>query len=103
MSNPISIIPTQSSVNPLTSRPVGGAGSAAGGENFADALRSQIEEVSRIQREADQNVQSLLTGQSDNLAQVFTAARKAEVAFSLLMEMRNKLADAYVELRQLRV
>jgi flagellar hook-basal body complex protein FliE len=75
----------------------------AGGDDFAAALRRQLEQVSRMQTEADQGVQSLLTGESQNVTEVFAAARKAQVAFSLLMEIRNKLVDAYTEIRQLRV
>ena len=56
-----------------------------------------------MQVEADEGVQSLLTGRTDNITGVLTTARKAEVAFSLLMEIRNKLVDAYSELKQLRV
>ena len=83
---------------PLTARPAPDAGS-----DFASMLRQQLEKVSAMQNEADQNVQQVLTGQSDDVTGVFVAARKAEVAFSLLMEIRNKLVDSYEELRQLRV
>ncbi|MEW6199605.1 MAG: flagellar hook-basal body complex protein FliE [Planctomycetota bacterium] len=74
-----------------------------GGDGFAALLRRQIEEVNRMQAEADAGVQSLLTGESDNITAVLATTRKAEVAFSLLMEIRNKLVDAYSELKQLRV
>lgn len=66
-------------------------------------FRQQLEQVSQMQAEADHGVQSLLTGETQNITEVFATARKAEVAFSLLMEIRNKLVDAYTELRQLRV
>jgi flagellar hook-basal body complex protein FliE len=74
-----------------------------GGEDFAAMVREQLQNVSRMQSEADQKVQELLTGGSQNLTEVFTAARKAEVAFSLLMEIRNKLVDAYEEIKNMRV
>lgn len=102
-------------VDPISTERLGLAGPArpgglatpheagAGGTDFAAQLRRQLEQVSRMQAEADQGVEKLLTGQTDNITEVFTAARKAEVAFSLLMEIRNKLVDAYSELRQLRV
>jgi flagellar hook-basal body complex protein FliE len=80
-----------------------GRSAAAGGSDFAAELRQQLEQVSRMQAEADEGVQNLLTGRSDNITGVLTTARKAEVAFSLLMEIRNKLVDAYSELKQLRV
>lgn len=74
-----------------------------GGSDFAALLREQLERVSQMQSDADLGVQKVLTGQSENIGDVFVAARKAEIAFSLLMEIRNKLVDAYDELRQLRV
>ncbi len=70
---------------------------------FASALRNQLEQVGQAQAEADRGIEKVLTGQSDNISEVFVAARKAEVAFSLLMEIRNKLVDAYNEIKQLRV
>jgi flagellar hook-basal body complex protein FliE len=70
---------------------------------FANTLRQQLEQVSRIQEEADAGVQRLMTGESQNITEVFTAARKAELAFGLMMEIRNKLVEAYAELRQVRV
>ena len=76
---------------------------AGGGSDFAAELRQQLEQVNRMQAEADEGVQNLLTGRTDNITGVLTTARKAEVAFSLLMEIRNKLVDAYSELKQLRV
>lgn len=81
-----------------TAKPKGGAG-----EDFAALVKQQLEQVSRMQTEADENVQKLLTGETQNITEVFTAARKAEVAFGLLMEIRNKLVDAYQELKNMRV
>jgi flagellar hook-basal body complex protein FliE len=87
-------------------------GSAAGsrptappeqGADFASLMRQQLEHVSQMQTEADENVQRLLTGQTENMTEVFTAARKAQVAFGLLMEIRNKLVDAYEQVRNMRV
>lgn len=86
-----------------TPRSIGAERPSGASGDFATALREQLEQVSRIQQQADEGVRDLITGRSDNVTEVFTAARKAQVAFSLLMEIRNKLADAYVELRQLRV
>ena len=81
-------------------RPAAPAGEA---DSFAAQLRQQLEHVSRMQAEADEGIQNLLTGRTDNITEVLLTARKAEVAFSLLMEIRNKLVDAYSELKQLRV
>jgi flagellar hook-basal body complex protein FliE len=71
--------------------------------DFAAELREQLAQVNQVQAEADAGIESLLTGRSDNVTEVLAATRKAEIAFSLLMEIRNKLVDAYTELKQLRV
>ena len=44
-----------------------------------------------------------MTGETDNMAEVLSAINKADIAFDLLMEMRNKLTDAYREIQQMRV
>ncbi len=76
---------------------------AAPGKDFKTMLLDSIEEVNRLQTEADQGVQRWLTGETDNLAEVLTAVNKSGIAFDLLMEIRNKLTEAYREIQQMRV
>ena len=78
-------------------------GGLAGGKDFKTILLENLDEVNRLQREADQKVQALYRGETDNVAEVFAAINKAGVAFDLLMEIRNKLTDAYREIQQMRV
>lgn len=98
MNNPRPVAPLAPSPPGRTAGPA-----ATPGGDFATLIKEQLQKVSQMQSEADVNVQKLLTGQTQNLTEVFTAARKAEVAFSLLMEIRNKLVDAYQELKNMRV
>jgi len=73
------------------------------GTSFKDVLLNSLDEVNRLQQDAAQGVEKVVTGETDNLAEVFSAIRKSDVAFSMLMEMRNKLIDAYREIQQMRV
>ncbi len=73
------------------------------GPNFKDTLLSSLEQVNKLQKEASDGVEKLVTGETENVAEVFSAVRKAGVAFDLLMEMRNKMVDAYNEIQQMRV
>jgi flagellar hook-basal body complex protein FliE len=75
----------------------------ADGESFKNVLLDSLNEVNRLQKEAADGVEKLMTGQTDNMAEVFSTVKKSEVAFSMLMEMRNKLVEAYREIQQMRV
>lgn len=72
------------------------------GGNFKEILLDSLERVNALQQDADNEVQGLISGKTQDVAEVFSAVRKSEVAFSLLMEIRNKLTDAYQEIQQIR-
>ncbi len=93
------------SVPILPARPAGPTPSVgeAGGKGFRQILMDNLNEVNRLQQEADQKVQALYRGDTNNVAEVFAAVNKAGVAFDLLMEIRNKLVEAYQEIQQMRV
>ncbi|MBN1510836.1 MAG: flagellar hook-basal body complex protein FliE [Phycisphaerae bacterium] len=87
-------------VQPAGSTPAVGV---AGGKGFRQVLMDNLNEVNRLQQEADQKVQALYRGDTNNVAEVFAAVNKAGVAFDLLMEIRNKMVEAYQEIQQMRV
>src|SRR5262245_36708488 len=94
--------------NPIQSLPATSRKSDAPSDgNFADdlalALRQQLGEVNSLQNEVDTRAQAVALGQTESVTDVFTAARKAEIAFTMLMEIRNKLVEAWDELQNLRV
>jgi len=78
-------------------------GRAAGGASFKDVLIDSIKQVNDMQLQADQAMNRLATGETDNVSEVMTAVEKADLAFQLLMQIRNKLVDAYQEIRQMRI
>lgn len=84
------------------SQPAGQSGRVEG-KDFKSVLMESLDQVNKLRQEADVGVEKLMSGESDGIAEVLSASRKAEVAFDLLMEIRNKLLDAYTEIRQIRV
>ena len=98
LSNPALIAPLST---PTTSPATQAA--PTDGKDFKTYLLESLDKVNQLQNEADEGVQKLLTGKTDNVAEVFSASRKAGVAFDLLMEIRNKLSDAYSEIKQMKV
>jgi flagellar hook-basal body complex protein FliE len=73
------------------------------GKDFKSLLMDSIDEVNRLQAEADQAQVNLVTGKTQNVEEVFTAVKKAEIAFNLLTQIQRKLMDAYDEVKQMRV
>jgi len=70
------------------------------GENiFAKA----IDEVNQIQAQAGAVEQSMYAGDSTELHRVMIAAEEAGTAFDLLVEMRNRLIEAYQDLMRMQV
>ncbi|HSW46297.1 MAG TPA: flagellar hook-basal body complex protein FliE [Phycisphaerae bacterium] len=104
MADPLSINGLQTGqVGPLGKTTPVGPTTTPDGQSFKDLLLDSLNQVNRLQREAAAGVEKVATGETDNLAEVFSAIRKADVAFSMLMEMRNKLVDAYREIQQMRM
>lgn len=78
-------------------------GQAAQSSDFKDLLLRSINEVNSMQQEADRAVERLITGEDVTPAEVLTAVQKADIAFKLMMQIRNKLVQAYQELQNIRV
>jgi flagellar hook-basal body complex protein FliE len=104
MTNPIQIPGAIQPIGPpMAGAPNAPQTDAASGKDFKTILLESLDEVNRLQKEADQGVQQLVTGESDNVVEVLAAVNKAGVAFDLLMEIRNKMTDAYRDIQQMRV
>lgn len=83
----------------------GGAGGADGPDaaSFNALLMQNLREVNTLQQDATRAIEDLQTGKRDDLETVMMATQKADTAFRMLMQVRNKVLDAYNEIRQIRV
>ena len=70
---------------------------------FKDVLMKHINEVNRLQQDADMAIEDLASGKRDDIDAVMMAKQKADVAFQMLLQVRNKMMDAYEEVKQIRV
>lgn len=98
--NTINPIATSST---LLSQGVQNTQSTVQGTSFKDYLLSSIQEVNSMQQAADQAVEQLATGGNVNPAEVLTAVQKADMAFRMMMQIRNKIVQAYQEVQNIRV
>ena len=72
-------------------------------KTFADTLKEAIDGVNQLQKTADRAAQDLATGRTDNVADVMIAAEKADVALKVMIQVRNKIIDAYQEIMKMQV
>lgn len=79
------------------------SGAVSDGKDFKQLLIDGLDQVNRLQQEAHQASEKLATGQTDNVAEVFSAVKKADIAFSLMMQIRNQLVSSYNEIRNMRL
>ncbi len=70
---------------------------------FANLLLQGIGQVNDQELSANAQVGKLLAGDDVSQAEVFTGLQKADMSFRLLIQIRNKLMQAYEELNSIRV
>jgi flagellar hook-basal body complex protein FliE len=66
-----------------------------GGESFTELFGKMLTSVNSLQQDATTAQQLAATGEAADLHQVMVAVEEAGIAMVLLLEIRNKLMDAY--------
>jgi flagellar hook-basal body complex protein FliE len=99
--NPIQNYPIPISPGQLSLQP---AQQLQGGSSFKNFLLDSIRQVNSMQQDADQAVEQLMAGNQDvTPAEVLTAVQKADIAFRMMIQIRNKMVQAYQEVQNIRV
>lgn len=70
---------------------------------FKDMLLKSISDVNEMQQDADRAVEAMSVGEDVNPAEVLTAVQKADLAFRMMMQVRNKMVEAFAEIKDLRI
>jgi flagellar hook-basal body complex protein FliE len=81
----------------------GGVTAAPGGASFAKVLDQLVGTVEAKQTEANTVTRQVLLGEQGQLHQSVIAMQEASVAFSLMVEVRNKVVESYQELMRMPV
>jgi flagellar hook-basal body complex protein FliE len=68
---------------------------------FGDFLKKSLNEVNRLQKEADEAAEKLASGKEKDIHNTMIALKKAEVAFELVVQIQNKVMTAYDELKRM--
>ncbi|MDR1350824.1 MAG: flagellar hook-basal body complex protein FliE [Zoogloeaceae bacterium] len=77
---------------------------AAGDANFAQVLKSSIDQVNNAQKQATQMAENLAAGSSEqNLHEVMIALQTASISFQEMVQVRNRLVSAYQDVMNMQV
>ncbi|ADB18986.1 flagellar hook-basal body complex subunit FliE [Pirellula staleyi DSM 6068] len=90
-------------LSPPSTGAIGGAEQTGGAQPFKNVLLEALDQVNNVQHDADQAVQQLVTGGDVNPAEVLTTLQKADMSFRMMMQIRNKLVQAYQEVSNIRI
>lgn len=86
---------------PVPSSGPGKAGTAEKG--FGEFLTESLKKVDELQRGADAAVEQMARGEGPGIQEAMVAIEKADIAFKLMMEVRQKIVDAYQEIIRMQV
>ncbi|MEK6580747.1 MAG: flagellar hook-basal body complex protein FliE [Bdellovibrionota bacterium] len=76
---------------------------AGGDKTFSAVLRSSMDQVNLHQNQADQAVKELVSGRTKNIHETMLAIERADASLKLMMQVRNKILDAYKEVMRMQV
>ena len=91
--------------SPLTPR-LPGSGAAAGhpaGADFGSALKQAVGALNQLGGQADASSLALAKGDPIDIHEVMLNTEQASLGFSMAVQVRNKLVDAYAEVMRMSV
>ena len=77
--------------------------SAEGPSSFIELMQTGVANVNSAQNNASAQVNEMMTGGDVSEVEVFTSVQKADMAFRMLVQVRNKLMQAYEEINAIRI
>jgi flagellar hook-basal body complex protein FliE len=77
--------------------------SSTGGASFSKLLSNAVDDVNAKMQTASAEQAKVLTGDTNNVHQSVIAMQESNVAFSMMVQVRNKLVESYQELMRMQV
>ncbi|MBK6732632.1 MAG: flagellar hook-basal body complex protein FliE [bacterium] len=76
---------------------------ATGGGGFQEQFLKALEKVDSLQQVSNDTLDGMISGRVTETHDVMIAARESQLAFELLLEVRNKLLESYQEIMRTQV
>ena len=98
------IIPTTSVASPSKATSAVSEGTnKLNDKSFSNMLMESIDKVNDLQKQADTSIDELVMGDNKDIVQTMIMMEKADVSFRLMMQVRNKILQAYEEVMRMQV
>jgi flagellar hook-basal body complex protein FliE len=75
----------------------------AGGASTANLFQQLLNNAAQSHESADAALRDMAVGQTDNLHEVMLQMAQADLSFHLILEIRNRLTEAYQEIMKMNV
>ncbi len=72
-----------------------------GSKSFSEIMRDSVDKVNLYQSQADTAIKELVSGRSKNIHETMLAIERADSSLKLMMQVRNKVLDAYREIMRM--
>lgn len=72
-------------------------------QSFGEIFTKQIEQTNQLQYQADVEFENFIVGESQNIHNVMIAMEEASIALELTTQVRNKVVEAYQELKNMQI
>jgi len=72
-------------------------------QSFSQLLASSMNDVNKLQTDANTAIQKLVTGKTKNLHETMLTVEKADIAFRTMNQVRMKVIDAYKEVMRMQI
>ena len=72
-------------------------------ESFGKIITDMLKETNQQMLDADKAIEAFAAGKIENVHDVMIATEKASLSFQLVMQVRNKVIEAYQELMRMQV
>src|ERR1700683_4992181 len=79
------------------------AGEASSSSGFQDVFASAVGQVESMQQTASSTVEKFLSGEGEDLHTVALATQRADLAFEMFQQVRNKIVSAYQEVMKMQL
>ncbi|MDR5658273.1 flagellar hook-basal body complex protein FliE [Serpentinicella sp. ANB-PHB4] len=73
------------------------------GASFAEFLSQSIQQVNKLDQQANEYSDKIASGQLDNIHEAMIASEKAEISMRFMLEIRSKVLDAYNEIMRMQI